>query len=251
MSFTSGRSLQPRGGSSGATITIRNSYVAKKGEPRVGEQGRWLLLHRSGHLPTIQSTSTYSYTMERLAERGPTSLYEGRRCLGAMYTALNNSVWMRPAEVKMDWPAHLAKLGAIADGDYLHRLTDTAERIDWDSLPTCLTHGDPTWDNVMFRDDTMVLIDPLPATTAVPDIRAVDLGKMMQSVVGFEGARYGAIHTLCDVEPHDVEALCANANEWLAAQYWCAVHLLRAVPYMDEEVKPRVAALARSVVDCL
>lgn len=53
--------------------------------------------------------------------------------------------------------------------------------------PECLIHGDPTLANVMLDDKlNLKLIDPAPPRFAVPQLPEVDLGKLLQSVAGWE-----------------------------------------------------------------
>ena len=84
-----------------------------------------------------------------------------------------------------------------------------------------------------------MVIDPIPATPAVPDLKSVDMGKIMTSVIGFERARYGEFPVI-----NSLAFSTLSANELKATKYWAAVHLLRALPYTPSgKVRDDVAAL--------
>lgn len=58
-------------------------------------------------------------------------------------------------------------------------------------LTWACTHGDATLENALLAEDgTVRLIDPLPYSSRMPPLRAVDLGKMLQSADGYEGRKY-------------------------------------------------------------
>src|SRR5437588_835106 len=80
----------------------------------------------------------------------------------------------------------------------------------------------------------LLLIDPIPATPAVPDLLCVDVGKMLQSAVGWESVRYQRPfrHGVSDL----TRCLTLDEYEWEASSYWCGVHLLRTLPYVDPSI---------------
>lgn len=72
------------------------------------------------------------------------------------------------------------------------------KRLGWEvpewAIPTkfCRTHGDPTVSNCMVRrDGRIVLIDPRPPRCYVPQCREADMGRILQSALGWETAAYG------------------------------------------------------------
>lgn len=235
--------MDVRHGSSGAMIHVGEEHVMKYGYDdvgvRVAAQGRWLRDYPSPAVPRVLSWFPDGYVMPRLRELDRSEPHDVTY-LDAVAARLAEHVWTRAPNVKLDLALHQLKVERLA---HLHapelerRLMQVgAGEIDWDVLPTCLTHGDPTWDNVMSdrRSEGLVIIDPIPASPAVPDLRCVDFGKMLQSVVGYERIRYREPGIIA--EPEDVRALCQDDNEWNATWYWCAVHLLRCAPYVGEEV---------------
>jgi hypothetical protein len=104
---------------------------------------------------------------------------------------------------------------------------------DGNSLIRCRTHGDPTWDNLMIRGtEQLVYVDPIPATSSVPDLRSVDTGKMLQSIIGYERNKYGILSPwVCPVKVDTLKDLVDSNIEWQATVWWCVVHLIRRFPY--------------------
>ena len=101
---------------------------------------------------------------------------------------------------------------------------------------TCVNriHGDPTVENVMQRDGRVVLIDPLPANVYIPAIISVDLGKMLQSIFGYEALLRPGEPGL---DPKDRMALgdaltgVFTKGDELVARYFLCVHIARLIPY--------------------
>lgn len=216
-----------RGGLSGATITVGDRLVDKSG-PRCREQGEWLYFHESPVLPAVRALHDGGYGMEILsAPTEPISLAATVNRLGRL--------WVQPAMVRWDPFSTRAKLEGLLD-----RYEDeVAERVDevrmrilkamrYSAIEPGLTHGDPTYENLLMRGDAVVLADPIPATPAVPDLVEVDKGKLLQSALGWEEAVRGIPRAPWD--PEDVLAL----GERGVIVGWCLVHLLRTLPYVDD-----------------
>ena len=221
-------------GSSGATITrdtVRRTII-KAGDKRVGVQGSWIRQHKCNSLPLVGETWPTGYIMEMLNDL-PRGIVAPNLLLAEMLRTLYRDIWSRKPEVVMDWDKHIEKVNGLANDAERLLLDKARDQIDWTHVTLCLTHGDPTYDNVMLRPDgSIVLIDPLPATQAVPSMMAVDLGKVLQSVTGYEYLRYG--DSSFSGARREVLAEYFNDNEMMAAHYWCAVHYLRAIPYMQD-----------------
>ena len=228
-------------GSSGASFDLHyDGWVKKIGDARVVAQGQMLLEVRGQHLPHVGAVVHDGYIMEKLGEL-PWSIIASN--VGdAIVAALEHDVWVRPPVVKMDHTAHARKMNNLIEqfGIREPELVSLYNEVEWDALVTCRTHGDPTADNLMLRaDGTLVVIDPIPATPAVPDLKSVDMGKIMTSVIGFERARYGEFPVI-----NSLAFSTLSANELKATKYWAVVHLLRALPYMpSRKVRDDVAAL--------
>lgn len=222
------------------------------GDRRVSDQGAYIRsFGETVALPRIDRVraTLNSYAMEKLQSPSPLRMYDAGRLVTEYMIELERGIWCHEPKVLLDRNAHIRKLMSIIPSEDWEDVYGAFDAIDWWNVRRCKTHGDPTFDNLMFRDEQPVIIDPIPPTPAVPDLMAVDLGKVLQSLMGFEFARYGVGGpTHRDDAIEILKNLVNNEYEWDAAWYWCAVHLYRAVPYMPEEVKPDVLALARSAV---
>ena len=84
----------------------------------------------------------------------------------------------------------------------------------------------------MWVDDAPVLCDPIPSGR-LPDVRALDLGKILQSCFGFETIVYGWRYSSPVPNPLWVRDLCDDDNEWQATIAFGALHILRLLPYVD------------------
>jgi hypothetical protein len=242
-------------GSSGATFTFLGDRVVKKhpGVDRVMQQGMWLQRHCAPALPHVFQTYAHSYVMERLIS--PAAMWLNHSVvLLELLCALDRDVWSRDAEVKYDALATRAKLAQLLVDfdlrDCADQLTWLTDAIDWSALRSCLAHGDPTFDNVMFRESTgeLVIVDPLPAMLAVPDLRSVDTGKILQSIIGWERVRYGDTRHAFRGDIETLRTYVADENEWLATVFWCFVHLARTLPYVPSELINPVKELARDAL---
>jgi len=242
--------LEVRRGSSGAVIS-EVPFIIKEGDARVALQGRWLQAHPWGMLPRVYAVDETSYVMERLVDP-PYAMLNHRAFLSRVFMVLQELRW-RPAAVRLNHDAHLLKLRdlpIVRNAHELDRFAILGERIDWDTLNVGLTHGDPTLDNVMLRGSDIVLIDPIPATPAVPDLWSVDTGKLLQSLLGYEVLRYADTTYDWRLEPEHLRQLVQNNNEWQATVYWCVVHLLRAIPYMpNEDVVAGIWGMVKNALD--
>lgn len=245
-------------GSSGAVFEadIHNSQLIWKRGPsherRVSEQGAYIrLFGDTVSLPRVDRVRTVlnSYAMERLQSPSPLRMYDAGRLITEFMIELERGIWCHEGKVWLIRDAHIRKLMTIVPSEDWEDVYGMFYTIDWGRLRRCRAHGDPTFDNLMFRGEHPVIIDPIPPTYAVPDLMSVDLGKMLQSLMGFEAVRYSVGGPAGREDAIELlKNIVNDEEEWTAAWYWCAVHLYRAVPYMPEEVKPDVLALARSAV---
>ena len=228
-------------GSSGARFTFAEHTVRKHDTERTGgrvvEQGRWLRDNAAPALPVVHAVHPTSYTMERLTE-----VTASPKLMAEVIDACAQ-LWCRPARQRWNGVAHwrwIAQLlnDTVADGSAMDRtLLLAAGRLpDPTTLYGCLTHGDPIIDNVLWRESSgeLVVIDPIPATGAVPDVLSSDVGRLMQSAYGYERARYGEAHELPDVRTtallaYDYVGVPLTDTEYSWCLYWAAVHTLRGV----------------------
>lgn len=237
-------------GSSGATVT-ELTMALKQGGRRVVEQGRWLQHHPYVMLPHVYEVDDVGYRMEWLTDP-PYEMLDHSVLLDRTYDALHE-LWLRPPAKKFVRDAHQSKIDGLVtvkNTAVIRQLNQLRDRTKWNLLESGLTHGDPTLDNVMLRDSQIVLIDPIPATHAVPDLRSVDTGKLLQSILGYELLRYADTTYDWRLRPENLRHFVVNDNEWLATVYWCVVHLLRAIPYMpNEDVVAGVWGMVKNAFD--
>lgn len=216
-------------GSSGAKIVIEENIAAKSGDRRVGDQGWWISQNASSVLPRVSAVGSDWYHMEILYDIDETMSHH---VLLEQVLAALTQLWSRPRVNDIGLVAHVTKIRSLCLDEFtpLARLLFS---IDWSRLRTGLTHGDPTLENVMRRaNGDIVLIDPIPSTPAVPDYLAVDTGKILQSILGYEAIRYATSTQRWDISPLDLRTIAQlDQAEWTATCYWAAVHVLRAIPY--------------------
>lgn len=202
------------------------------------------------------------YLMERLYEYEPIW-----GTLPAMYIEdavelLEDHVWSRNAYQRIDWDAHREYIFGRAvkhlTPDDLRRLELAWQhlRVGSRHLHASLTHGDPTFDNMMLRrkhfSSHAVIIDPLPPyqNGEMPQVSAVDVGKIMQSLIGYEEVKYGVSPW---TSPGTVEARFAQlkrqlnptSHEWRAAHWFLIAHIVRLIPYQPIEKREQCRGLLR------
>jgi hypothetical protein len=235
-------------GSSGATFITGDGGIVYKhgiGNDRVRQQGDWLMRHGGKSMPKVYVIGRDDgdpeedfYGMEPLTGL-PITLVDPWKIIQGAARILESEVWTQGANADFDEEQHkkrVAPLFRFVDDETRRILARAVSRIDWSAQTPCLTHGDPIIDNVMLRGDDVVLIDPIPATPAIPDIRCVDIGRLLQSASGYERIRYG-IHEL-ETVPYDwvLNRFDLNASEYDASLYFGAIHLLRSMVYVDTSI---------------
>jgi hypothetical protein len=243
------KTMQPS--TSGALVTMYDDIVTKTGpkgpvRDRVLEQAIFMTQHGSICFPRIRGMSEASYSMELL---DPIE-WDDTRIEGGVFREakelLEEHVWKRRTLVRASelmGKGHCAYVGAralkLVSAEACYRLVHWYHMISERVVTAVVhTHGDPTVDNMMQRNGQLVLIDPIPATEAIPALLAVDLGKMLQSARGYEQVKYG-YHPLgaclsCEREIFRGE----HDNDIALAEYFYAVHLLRLIPYQPEHLRP-------------
>ena len=217
-------------------------------------QGKYLRKLGGPHVPNVARVYHNAYDMEKLNDPSPLFSMSAEYLVDGYLKALENGIWGEPV-VEMNHTEHRRKLAAITtalhvgmEDDYDTMFSVYFDVVDWSSLIASRTHGDPTFDNLMWRGSELVIIDPIPPTPAVPDLLVVDLGKIMQSLVGFECVRYGGKAPRDTERAHLMFKNRYDENTWSAIVYWCAFHLYRAVPYMpSRDLAVRIRDMARRV----
>lgn len=264
-------------GSSGAKITIENDHVRKIGtngtEGRVRGQGIWLRKYdESLCLPAVNEIYANGYLMEKLDEVPLSFSYSDvLETCSEIIATLETHLWHREFEdvtrkivrwnIESDFVDYDVRsrnhhrhyvVGLLKDTNML-TLRKTMRRfedsINWQHLRRGLTHGDPIIDNLMHRPlpehskstPQLVLIDPIPACPAIPDVLAVDVGRVIQSAVGYEAVRYGTVDDydayLTFGKTHDAVNYVLNdfmneeftLNDVRASIYFAIIHMLRGV----------------------
>jgi hypothetical protein len=250
---------QRRGGS-GAFILMGQTMVGKFGHG-ADAQATWLEQHVSPATPRVVKRMSHKgqsgYVMERLEEIDLTTL-DHHDILMSMYMQVANNIWTEDPDVT-NWAtaSTASKISNICDKyefitpvKFNALLTDVMRNRD--GLIANLTHGDPTFDNVMMKSWRLVLIDPIPATPAVPDLRSVDTGKMLQSIVGYEALKYGS-HSrwVCNADPFTLKTLIDSDLEWAATAMWCCIHLIRCLPYLPVHRHTHLADCVSNALDLI
>jgi len=214
-----------------------------KQSARLSRQSRFLVSREDAPvLPRVYSFGDGWALMEKLSPTVP-PFYE-------TFTRLQE-LWMHtlrfPLDPDPDWPEHVL--------DYGYRIApDLAAPLAAWLTPGCsvpvVTHGDPTLDNMMSRGEhgEPVLVDPLPPERHTPPLRALDVGKILQSLWGWHEAEYSPAH------PHlaQKEAITGfllsqlPPSEARAAWAFAVYNLIRALPYARH--RQPVYAAARRIV---
>jgi hypothetical protein len=161
--------------------------------------------------PVVFGLLPNGYVMERLkpAPRRKNLLIE-------IYNLLEAEVWSRPAlpsSVEYDWRDHLGAFG-IEIPEYAI------------SKEMCLVHGDPTASNAMLRGDKLIIGDPRPPRAYMPQFRETDIGRILQSKLGWEVVAYGAM-PVDFFEPEMDRLTRTRAIFWCGAAATRILHLER------------------------
>lgn len=126
---------------------------------------------------------------------------------------LADKVWCkRPKKITDDWIIHLEnRISSFSVPDWVSS--------DDDSLSTI--HGDPTLSNLFIRDGDLVLSDSI-RREYIPSFFEVDLGKILQSMLGWETVAYG-------YRPIDFDepSWWPDYDTRRRSLFWCGVHCLR------------------------
>jgi hypothetical protein len=231
---------------SGAHVNVFADHAVKWAQSgttvadRVNMQGAWLAANAPLHsfLPVVQKQMPGGYRMELLTELP--DFVDDTVLAGVVINRLTR-LWEEPTIHAFDPDAHL---------DYVVKL---AARVDhagemaiwWDEVrpfidDPCRVHGDPTIDNCMLRGGgELVITDPIPPGIHLPSIRALDIGKVIQSAAGYEevarGRRPTTIPWIDDGWWEDVLP-DVDEHEWRLCLYMAAVHFLRLLPYTPQHI---------------
>jgi len=181
--------------------------------------------------------SGHSFTMPRMF---PSTVEKRRTALMAGADKLK-LLWQQPVSQldHIGWRgrlhAHLRKIQQrfpqyVPKGIELlaQHLPDTARHVH--------IHGDPTLANLIHNEhDEWFWIDPLHRDF-IPGDPHVDLGKMMQSCMGYEDVLVGRVPSRIDRELAKQLAFHCNLDITLGYQ-WLKIHIVRLIPYQEERVQ--------------
>lgn len=173
--------------------------------------------------PRIHAILPNGYVMEHL-EPAPRK----KDLLVRIEKLLEEHVWCRPAlpvSNEIDWKCRLAAYGI--------------EIPDWiDSETSCLVHGDPTASNALLRGKDLVLCDPRPPRDYMPQYKETDMGRIIQSMFGWEVAAYNA-----PVVDFDVPYFWTVAESRKKAMFWVRAAAVRIAALENSRPKQRKAIL--------
>jgi len=222
-------------GFSGANVTALASSVLKEGDNLGAQAALCCIMYPV--TPRVIAASRTGYMMEKLIE--PTEHF-GRRMndqnvgdmLALAVDILHLNVWRRKAVPAVDWDdavVHLIAELHDRSPKSFDQSIQLVNRLHVDLDSWCMVHGDPTLSNMMFREDgSMAIIDPIWSCRVTNDT-TVDLGKMLQSAIGWETLRLGWQYNMRPAVAIILERLPEEHHE--RAWFWCMVHCLRLMPY--------------------
>lgn len=255
-------------GSSGARLVETAESVIKRDTEvtgtRVRDQGIWLCQHEeSTLLPAVNFVYHDGYEMEKIVIPDLPKTWHDVRGLCADVLLELDQLWFA------EFTGRVPDLAVIDEYDHRSYVTELlrdvglrqlrrqlhgfADRINWHCLEVGHTHGDGIIDNLGYRsgdkefrrerqpmllERQLVLLDPIPACPALPDVVALDVGRVIQSAAGYEAARYvGVGQTQLFTVPL-IERVEYVLNTWMgpgdfdlnearAALHFSVIHMLR------------------------
>lgn len=192
------------------------------------QEGAYAQLLGPDVCPEVYAIIPNGYVMEKLEPLE----YKDSELLIGLAQKLEKYIWNRPAlpsSLDSDWRDNLKKYGI--------------ETPDW-VMPDeyCMVHGDPTVSNVLVRRtgkvfhtlSELIFADPRPPRDYIPQCRETDLGRLLQSKMGWEVVAYSAKPV-----PY-VEPLWRSQLERQRAIFWCGAAAAR-IEYFEKsrDDKPR------------
>lgn len=210
-----------KAGNSGATI---RRGILKEGR-FCQEQGLFMQKLGAGICPEVYALSEEGYMMEELQEYVPQRM--GLDDIAHHLGKLDEFCWSESRNpYVLGWKGLL--LEKFPDLEDLLEEIYPAER----QLFYCVIHGDPTFANVLWRGEgkytKWIIADPIPPAQQpyIPPLKAVDLGKVYQSCLGWESLNFG----WPELTRTQVNMVLSegNTNDIL---FWALVHIKRLIPY--------------------
>jgi len=257
-------------------ITKQDTAVTGR---RVRDQGIWLQqLNESSVLPVVFAVHQNRYDMERLdVGTIPTTWEQTFELCSDIIAELETHLWYKnfkgrvPHLMEFDRGEHngyiIDLLTDVGLRSYRRKLHQFVGNVDWFGYKTprvARTHGDCIIDNVAWRRteselNKLVLLDPIPATSALPDLACVDVGRVIQSAAGYEVTRYfedtrPLLGIPLDQRVDDVlngwlsDEFCLN--EVRASLHFSIIHMLRGLR-TAQRVAPKSCKALELLVDQL
>lgn len=215
-------------GNSGNTLL---EAVVKIG-PGCQQEGSFCQFLGHSVTPRVYAILPDGYVMEALnpALRHPRLLVEITKTLGKL-------VWPRPPlpiSTDTTWREALEKFGVKVREDVIE--TDP-----------CLVHGDPTASNALVRflpgcSSQLIIGDPRPPRDFIPQNRETDMGRILQSYLGWEVAAYGAARIEFDRPWFMDDQKMLNA-----AKFWCGAAAAR-IEHLERTRNDRNDSMRRSAI---
>lgn len=233
---------------SGAHVFVHGDHAVKWAEvgsptaERIGIQAAWLLRRDDPFLPRVTRVFPGGYQMERLIAMP--HFVDDYAMTRVIFHSLRKLWAHNDADITVPFSVHehrrYVRERAVHAGsklaDPIMSWSHAAEHIIKELAPVRV-HGDPTWDNCMLRHDgELVLTDPIPPGVCLPSIRALDIAKVCQSVMGYEEVAFGRRQSDMRVTGSELELMLqdVDAGEWQVILYLTAVHFLRLLPYTPQ-----------------
>jgi hypothetical protein len=180
------------------------------------EQATFMLFLGESVCPKILSVNEQSYVMEYLR---PTPLF------------IDSLVKQEQKLAKLVWSRDLDDVpyAKVVDDESWHEELEKTIGIKvpewaWRNDDPCLIHGDPTLDNTYGKKGGGIRIaDPIPPHRLIrPSIKAVDHGKILQSLLGWEVVLRGATRL-----KYEMPSFMKHNSSAMRAIFWCMVALKR------------------------
>jgi hypothetical protein len=225
---------------SGARMAVLKTAPPGKARDRLHAQAAWLKTFDDPHIVKVLEEREDGYVMPYL-QTPEWPLKNPLVMMDAVLSILSTSVWVRPAPVPLDYSTFVTYLESLRQPlltAYWWEIIEQGSNAVWDY--THDIHGDPTLENLLFAcDGTPVLVDPIPDAVLdgkIPPVRAVDLGKCLQSCLGYELVKRGLqTKWLGDQKLSNIIKPYARSEaEWEFSKFFCAVHVARFIPYQTE-----------------
>lgn len=235
-------------GYSGATIDEVNGVIVKTSNSSLESQYKQCIMLypvtpevHGCHLRGNQ------YVMEKLQEPpngAVASLY-----LEQMLEVLRDTVWCRhlPTTQNESW-----RLALVDFANQWFDIEPAMSTIQFFKA-RCLIHGDPTLSNLMFRHgigfDQLCIVDPIEPVGKIPSVHYVDIGKLLQSAIGWETCTmdWGYDYKKCVSR---IFSQCGTSftstNTIRQSWFWCMIHCLRILPYVANDSKEYAWAYSRA-----